>query len=97
MTAYFASPFQPPPFTLQPGQIGYCFEAFDADGPATRMQVTTTAPAASVATIGVVVEGVRKNADGRRLINRESLEHWNHLSVRRTGARLSLSDLEVRQ
>ena len=39
----------------------------------------------------------RKNVDGRWLIDRESLEHWNRKRVRRTGSRLSLSEPEVHQ
>jgi len=58
MPPYSASPFQPNPVLLQPGQPGYAFGSFAEHLPDTRMQVTTTARAASVATVGVkILEG----------------------------------------
>jgi hypothetical protein len=58
MPSYAASPFQPNPILLQPGQPGYAFGNFEEGVPDTRIQVTTTARAASVATVGVkILEG----------------------------------------
>lgn len=58
MPSYSASPFQPNPVLLLAGQAGYAFGSFAEHSPDTRMQVTTTARAASVATVGVkILEG----------------------------------------
>jgi hypothetical protein len=58
MPPYSASPFQPNPVLLLAGQPGYAFGSFSEHLPDTRMQVTTTARAASVATVGVkILEG----------------------------------------
>jgi hypothetical protein len=58
MPGYDASPFPPNPPCLVTGQPGYAFGSFAEHLPTTRMQVTTTARAASVATVGVkVIEG----------------------------------------
>jgi hypothetical protein len=56
MPSYDSNPFSPTsPLTLQPGQPGYAFGSFAEHLPATLMQVTTTARAASVATVGVLI------------------------------------------
>lgn len=55
MPSYNSTPFAPNPTLLQPGQPGYAFGSFAESQPDTRMQVTTTARAASVATIGVLI------------------------------------------
>lgn len=58
MPAYNFTAFAPNPTLLQPGQPGYAFGSFAESQPDTRMQVTTTARAASVATVGVkILEG----------------------------------------
>jgi hypothetical protein len=58
MPSYNSTPFAPNPTLLQPGQPGYAFGSWSEGSPDTRMQVTTTARAASVATIGVlIIEG----------------------------------------